>query len=420
MNRKTWTARLTPIVAAAVVSALALSACSGTTPDSGGTELTIAGYKDTSGHIHEILNAWNSGHPKAKVRYIELPSASDAQHQQIVQNFLARSSTYDLIIGDDTWTAEFASKNWLAELPTAQFPVNQMFPASAGSGTYNGKLYNIPYTASADLLYYRKDLVPTPPTTWAQLIADCKIAKAKKMGCYSGQYAQYEGLVVNFISAVASAGGSVLSPDGKQVLVDSPQAKQGLDFLVNGFKQGYIPKEAITFQEDESRRAFQQGNLLFLMNYSFVYPLANTPGPDTKVAGKFGMATLPGLNGPGVTATGGHMMGISAYSKHKSDARDFLKYFTSQTTARQLLVKQSYSPVYKSLYQDPALNKQFPFQPVIAQELPTAVTRPKTTNYIALSLVIQKNVYAALQGSKSSADALKDMAKQLQDVIAGR
>lgn len=415
-----WTHRALTAASAGLAGVLALSGCSGSTPDSGGGQLTLAAYKDTGHHLHDIVDAWNTAHPNQKVRYLELPESSDDQRQQLTQNFLARSSTYDVVVADDTWTSEFAAKKWLAPLPKDQLPLNQLFPASVDAGTYNGDVYTIPYTANADLLYYRSDLVSKPPTTWSQLVADCDVAKKHHIGCYAGQYAQYEGLTVNFASAVASAGGKVLSPDGRQVLVDSPQAKKGLDFLVNGFRTGYIPKEAVTYKEEESRRAFQQGKLLFLMNYPYVYPQANTPGPDSKVAGKFKVAQLPGLNGPGVSTTGGHMIGVSAFSKHHDAAVDFVKFFTSEDNARKLLVAQGTAPVWKSLYDDPQLNKQFPFLPVLRHSLDTGVARPKTVNYAALSLAVQQNVYAALQDRKSSDAALTDMAKQLRSVVQGQ
>jgi multiple sugar transport system substrate-binding protein len=407
--------------AAIATTAVLATACSGSAPggSTGGTELTVAGFKDPTGNLQQIINTWNQAHPKAKVRYVDLPSASDAQHQLLAQTFLARSSTYDLVVADDTWTDEFASKGWLAPLPASQFKLGQMFPASVRGGSYAGQQYTIPFTASAEFLYYRKDLVPAPPTTWAQLVSDCKIARAKNIGCYAGQFAQYEGLTVNFVSAVASAGGSVLSPDGKRVTVDSPQAAKGLQFLVNGFREGYIPKAAITYQEQDGEQAFEQGKLMFLMNYPFVYQQANTPGPDTKVAGKFGVARIPGLSGPGVITTGGHMMGVSAFSKHRSDAEDFVKFFTSEANARQLLTKLGDAPVWQSLYSDPGLTKQFPFLPIIAQELKTGVVRPRTKNYAALSLAIQQNVYTALQGGKSVPAALKGTSTQLSNVLAG-
>jgi multiple sugar transport system substrate-binding protein len=411
--------RAAAAVAVLALAAAALAACSGTTPDKGG-ELAIAGYKDPSGNIQQILDAWNKAHPEAKAHYVDLPAASDQQHQLLSQNFLAKSSTYDVIVADDTWTDEFASKGWLTPLDSAGIPEHRMFPSVVSGGKYNGKLYTVPFTASAEFLYYRKDLVPQPPTTWSQLIADCKIAKANHMGCYAGQFAKYEGLTVNFNSAVASAGGRMVSPDGSTVEVNSPQALRGLKFLTNGFRQGYIPKAAITYQEQQGQQAFQQGKLMFLMNYSFVYQLANTPGPDTKVAGKFGIAPIPGLSGPGVVTTGGHMMGVSSYSKHSADAQAFVKFFTSEANARQLLTKLGYAPAWQTLYTDPSLIKKYPYLSVIGQELRHAVVRPRSKNYVALSLVIQKNAYAALQGNKSPQAALSNISAQLKTTNAGK
>ena len=61
----------------------------------------------------------------------------------------------------------------------------------------------------------------------------------------------------------------VVKEDGKTPNVDTPEAKKGLDFLVNGFKQGYIPKEAIGFKETESLNAFQTGKLLFMRQWPY-------------------------------------------------------------------------------------------------------------------------------------------------------
>ena len=420
--RPTRRIRSVALAAAALAAAGTLAACSGAKPGGGGGggQIAIAGYKDPSGNIQQILDSWNKTHPTQKAHYVELPTASDAQHQLLAQNFLAHSSTYDIVVADDTWTDEFASKGWFAPISNADVKTAGMFPSVVDGGRQGGKQYSVPFTASAEFLYYRKDLVAQPPTTWAQLIADCKIAKAHHMECYSGQFAQYEGLTVNFLSAVASAGGSIISPDGTQVQVDSPQAAKGLSFLADGFRQGYIPKAAVTYQEPQAQQAFQQGKLMFMMNYSYVYQQANTKGPDTKIAGKFGIAPIPGESGPGVVATGGHMMGVSAFSKHRAAATDFVKFFTSEPNARLLLTKLGYAPAWKSIYSDPTLVRQYPYLPVIGAELKNAVVRPRAKNYVALSLVIQKNAYAALQGSKSPAAALKDMSEQLKTAIANK
>ena len=75
--------------------------------------------------------------------------------------------------------------------------------------------------------------------------------------------------------------------------MDTPEAAKGLDFLANGFKQGYIPKEAITYKEEEGRAAFQAGKLIFHRQWPYMYNLANGD-EGTKVKGKFAVAPLPG------------------------------------------------------------------------------------------------------------------------------
>ena len=83
---------------------------------------------------------------------------------------------------------------------------------------------------------------------------------------------------MNAAEAINTAGGEVVKEDGKTPNVDTPEAKKGLDFLVNGFKQGYIPKEAIWFQETESLNAFQSGKLLFLRKWPYGVSLLKTSG----------------------------------------------------------------------------------------------------------------------------------------------
>ena len=200
------------------------------------------------------------------------------------------------------------------------------------AATYNGNSYAAPYASDAGLLYYRKDLVSKAPTTWDEMIADCKgktgtSITGSKPACYAGQFAKYEGLTVNAAEAINSAGGKIVKDDGKTPAVDSAEAAKGLNFLVNGFKQGYIPKEALGFQETQSLNAFQAGQLMFMRNWP--YADAILAGTGTKVAGKFDIAPLPGLNGPGASSLGGHSVAISTYSKYKATALDFLKFVQS-------------------------------------------------------------------------------------------
>jgi multiple sugar transport system substrate-binding protein len=299
---------------------------------------------------------------------------------------------------------------------------SQLLPATVKAATYNGTLFAAPYASDGGLLYYRKDLVPNPPTTWDQLISDCQgktsnTITGSKPGCYAGQFAKYEGLTVNAAEAINAAGGEIVKSDGKTPNVNTPEAAKGLDFLVNGFKQGYIPKEALGFQETQSLNAFEAGQLVFMRNWP--YADAILAGQGSKVAGKFAIAPLPGPNGHGASSLGGHSVAISQYSKHKATDIDFLKFLESDEIQRNDLTQGTLAPVISSLYSDQALVTKFPYLPTLLASIQTAVPRPVTPFYPAVTEAIETNVYAALQGQKSTQDALSSLQSAIQSATAG-
>jgi multiple sugar transport system substrate-binding protein len=272
------------------------------------------------------------------------------------------------------------------------------------------------------MLYYRKDLVPTPPKTWDELIADCP-KKTAGMDCYAGQFFNYEGLTCNATEAINTAGGEVVKEDGKTPNINTPEATKGLDFLDKGFKDGYIPKAATSYKETESLNSFTSGKLLFMRQWPYGVAIASTSS-SSKVKDKFGIAPLPG-SGSGEHATqgastlGGHSWAMSTYSKHKATALDFMKWFEGQDVQKFNLTKASKAPVIASLYTDADLVAKAPYLPVLLKSIQTAIPRPVTPFYPAVTKAIETNVYAALQGQKTSAQAVKDIQDAITSASSG-
>lgn len=403
---------------AATLATFGLSGCgaggSGSNADGTGP-ITFASGKDLTGAMPQLLAQWNKLHPDQKVTFIELSASPDDQRNSFVQDLQARSDKYDVMWDDVVWTSEFASHGWLQPLDKAKVGGPGVLPAAVDTATYNGKMYGAPFMTNSALLYYRSDLIAKPPTTWSELQADCAVAKSHDMDCYAGQFAQYEGLTVNVAEAINSAGGSFLSPDGSKVTVDSPQARAGLQHLVDMFKNGDIPAADLTYQEQESANSFLSGKTMFLANWPYVYTAASASG--SKVRGKFGMTQLPGPTGVGVSSLGGIDLGVSAFSKHKKTAEDFVAWMQSESSQKILVKVMNQASVLKDLYTDPELVQASPYLPVLQKAELTAVPRPKTSDYNAVSLAIQQNAYAALQGKVSVDAAIKQMASDLRQAI---
>ncbi|MFD1151253.1 ABC transporter substrate-binding protein [Saccharothrix hoggarensis] len=372
--------------------------------------------------MQKLVDEWNASHANEQVRIIELPESADAQRQQMVQNAQVKSDAYTILNLDVVWTAEFAANRWVAELPADQFPLDKFLAPAVKTAQYRDKLYAAPVYSDGGMLYYRKDLLDAvgaqPPKTWAEVISSCQAVRASQpqIGCYAGQFEKYEGLTVNFDEAVHSAGGEVVDASGKPV-VDSPEAKAGLDALVQGFQQGIIPAKAITYKEEEGRRAFQAGELLYHRQWPYQWNLASKTDGSSQVAGKFAVAPLPGLNGPGSSTLGGHNFAISAFGKNKATALDFIKFFTSEAAQRSNLLATSQAPTLSSLYEDAELIKQFPYLPTLKESILSAKPRPQAVQYGDVTTAIQEAAYAALTGTKTSDVALKDLQAKLQELI---
>ena len=174
-------------VATAGILAITLSACGGggggTTSGSdaasqgldGRGPITYVQGKDNSNVVRPLIDKWNAAHPNEKVTFKEQTDQADQQHDDLVQHFQAQDAGYDVVSVDVVWTAEFAAKGWLQPL-TGQmaFSTDGMLPPTVKAATYNNTLFAAPSTSDAGLLYYRSDLVPTPPKTWDEMIADCR------------------------------------------------------------------------------------------------------------------------------------------------------------------------------------------------------------------------------------------------------
>src|SRR5690606_35207817 len=289
--------RIPPIGAPATVAvcaalALALTACGGDgggSPEGAGTAelegrgpITFVTGKDRSGNLQKQVDAWNAEHPDEQVRVIELPDEPNDQRQQMIQNATTKSDAYSVLNLDVVWTAEFAANRWLAELPMAplsggsggsshqagkdEIDLSAMLPATIETGQYRGRLYAVPSTSDAGMLYYREDLlkkagISEPPKTYQEMWDACdkvrKLPEGKDADCYFTEVNKTESMTISAVEAITSAGGSIIGPDGKPTL-DTPQAKQGVEFLVNA-KKDRMPKEAVTLDTEGGRRHFQSG-----------------------------------------------------------------------------------------------------------------------------------------------------------------
>jgi multiple sugar transport system substrate-binding protein len=405
------------VLAVVLTGHVAAGARAGEEPGGGRGPLTLATAGDLTGYLGPLLEGWNRAHPGERVTLVELPDSADETRAQMVTDLRGGGrGRFDVLNIDVNWTSEFAAAGWIRPLPRDRFPLKAFLPPVVGTATYDGKLYAVPYVTNAGLLLYRKDVLDregvVPPRTWAELERAARtVAPKYGLGGYAGQFLPYEGLTVNAAEAVYSAGGTVLGDEGARVTVDSAAAREGIGFLVRGVREGWIPREALTYKEEESKQAFQDGRLLFLRNWPYAYAVAAAPG--SRVAGKIGVVPLPGPDGPGTSVLGGSNLAVNSHARHPESATRLIAYLTSEPVQRQVLTRGALPPVRAGLYADPGLVRRFPYLPTLRESVLNAAPRPKSPRYDQVSLAVQAVVHDALTGHETPAAAVRRLAREL-------
>jgi multiple sugar transport system substrate-binding protein len=366
--------------------------------------------KDTTGAFGTVVDNFNKANPNAKVKLLELPEDAVEQRRLQIQRLQAKSSECDVLGMDVIWTAEYAAQNWLLDVSDFISQNGDKFIKSTVDTTeFDGKNWGIPFNSNAGFIYYRTDEVDKAPGTWEDLYSE-----AQKGNGVVYQGFRYEGLTVNFLELLYSAGGSVVSDDGKKATANTQEVKDVLKFMADGIKSGAAPKAVTTYKEEESRRAFESSNATFMRNWPYAYAL----GKDSKIADKFDIATFPGFSGKdGAGVLGGYNLGISAYSKNPDGSLAFAEFATDPEQQALMAKEASLPPTVSDVYDDPAVKKAMPFAEELRTAIEQAKPRPVSPVYPQISEAIYNNVYDALQGKASPDDAASTMNDEIQKAL---
>ena len=158
------------------------------------------------------MAAFHRANPNITVKPVVLSSNASTAYQQLTQRFVAGSETPDVIVSDVVWPATFAKAGWIAPLDSYHPGVNGFFPAQTKTVQYGGHTYGVPLFINAEGLYYRTDLVPRPPRTPQELVADAQAAKKKDPSLKEGLVYpafKYEGAVTTFQEFLGGFGGKL-------------------------------------------------------------------------------------------------------------------------------------------------------------------------------------------------------------------
>jgi ABC-type glycerol-3-phosphate transport system substrate-binding protein len=202
------------------------------------------------------------------------------------------------------------------------------------------------------------------------------------------------------------------------VTVASPAGVRALETMRREVREGIVPAAALTWHEEESRFAFQNGEAAFMRNWPYAYALM-ADSAASRVAGRYAVAPMPaGPGGRPTASLGGAQLAINANSPHPAAAWAVIEYLTrpEQMLERARVVGQF--PTRPALYDDPALARALLVPPAEARAvIEAAQPRPVTPVYTQLSEILQIDLHRALTGQAEPAGALAHAAGEMQRLL---
>jgi multiple sugar transport system substrate-binding protein len=292
------------------------------------------------------------------------------------------------------------------------------FPATLAANRWNDRLYAVPWFVDVGVLYWRTDLMPSAPGTFDALrsIAQRALEDGQVSSGFVWQGARYEGLVTVFLEHLTGFGGRILD-DKAQVVVDSEAAVRALTFMRDAIhRDGFVPPAVLTWQEEQTRFAFQNGRAAFMRNWPYAAALLRQEG--SAVAGRFGVAPMPHEAGDSAAALGGAQLAVNARSRQPDAAWQLVRYLTAPEQMIERAQVAGQLPSRRSVYDDDRLRAALPITPADARAIiDRAVPRPATPVYTQLSGILQIHVHRALTRQEEPAAALKAAADAMRDLL---
>jgi len=285
---------------------------------------------------------FESAHPGVKVN-VQYQNWGD--HLQKFDATLAASTAPDVIEMGNTEMTKYMAAGAFADLSSrkSSFPnSSNWLKGLAASGTFNGKLYGVPYYAGSRVVTYRTDLfkragIKKLPSTLAQYAADARKLAAKNKGKgFSPVYIAGTDWYVA-MSFVYDYGGAIARfKNGQWVgTLDRGPALKGLAAYKAFFQAASRASKTTIETRPNPYDVFAQGNAASMIGPSW---FSCCVGKQKALTAQF---VMPGhVKGKPMPAfLGGSDLAVPITSSDKAAAADWIKAFTDTASQKSLQAK---------------------------------------------------------------------------------
>ncbi|UBF27013.1 sugar ABC transporter substrate-binding protein [Kovacikia minuta CCNUW1] len=287
-----------------LVLSWAISCGSGTPPSTTGQQpsgkqevefWTMQLQPQFTDYFNQLIATFEKENPTLKVRWVDVPWAD--MERKILTAVSAKTAP-DVVNLNPNFASQLAERNAWLNLDEKVTPeVRQLYlPNIWQANTLDGKSFGLPWYLTTRIAIYNTDLlkqagVSKPPATYAELAQAAKQIKAK-----TGKYAFFVTFVPEdsgeVLESFVQMGVQLVNAEGKAAF-NTPQGKAAFQYWVDLYKNGLLPKEALTEGHRYAIDLYQRGDTAILASGAeFLNTIATNAPTIAKVS-----ASAPQITG---------------------------------------------------------------------------------------------------------------------------
>lgn len=321
---------------------------------------------------------------------------------------IAAGNAPDICELGTTWISKFADSGALLDITEDTKDIKDKYFLWE-AGTYNNKVYGIPWLAGTRVMFYNKELFlraglnpDKAPQTWEELLAAAQKIHDPKEGVWGFSIfaGEPESPWQEFLPFAWSAGGRILSADLKKCLLDSPENLTALEFYRE------LSRYSLIERQSQANELFAEGKVGMQISGSWNLRLIPSVNPQLN----FGVAFVPKFQKEGLSPdafSGGELFVITKKSRHPKEALQLIKFLTSKENVMEIVrVQQNVVPVQKEALAEPYY-AQYPEQKIFLAQLNSATAPPNHPRWTEIQESITALVEEVIMKDSPPAEALR-------------
>jgi multiple sugar transport system substrate-binding protein len=295
-------------------------------------------------------------------------------YKKVTIELASGKPAFDVFTFNQGFVAQYIEGGWVQTLDSylknsrltdeTWYDFKDFPPAALDKGLYNGKLYGIPISVGAQILFYRTDLFGakglSPPDTMSELYdAAIRLRDLPEVAGIVLRLRRGAGSCWPWSGFIYDYGGYWVDRKGN-VGLTSPETIAATKMYIKLLKDGG-PAKALNYGWLECLTSFQQGKAAMLADYNGWEASFQNP-EQSAVAGKVGAVPLPAASPGYRQAAGGTswMLSISAASSRKEMAWLFIEWATSKKIGLRLATESGHFG-RDSIWTNPEFVKIYPY-----------------------------------------------------------